>query len=109
MVTGRFDKGVGFYTTAEVTVQVHFPENDVSCQWCRFLRYDRGLDRYYCGLTDMLLYSKLTVPEYCPLEPITLPAETDPVPSPVVEASVTDEDVKPKRRSHKKNDAAPVD
>ena len=67
-MAGRFDHGVSYYTSGEVTIQVHFPENDVSCQWCKFLRYDRGLDRYFCGLTDMMLYSKLNVPQYCPLE-----------------------------------------
>ena len=66
--SGRFDNGVRFYTTGELRLNVSFPENEVSCQWCPFLEYDRGLDRYSCSLTNRTLYSRFFIPEECPIE-----------------------------------------
>lgn len=64
---GRFDKGVGSYTFAEVTVTVSFPEDEVKCKWCPFLKHYESMDRYKCGLTDEILFSKEITGHGCPL------------------------------------------
>jgi len=64
---GRFDKGVTSYTFAETTIQVAFPEEEVKCKWCPFLRHYDGLDRDKCGLTEDILFSKEIIGCNCPL------------------------------------------
>ena len=66
-MAGRFDKGVSIYTFAEVTVQVAFPEDEVKCKWCPFIRHYDGLDRDKCSLTDKVLFSKEIIGHNCPL------------------------------------------
>lgn len=53
-----FDKGVAFYTSGKAEIAVHFPENDVRCQWCRFCRRD-DMGRSWCRLTDEMIYNPL--------------------------------------------------
>ena len=101
--TGRFDKGVGYYTSGELHLNVFFPEDEVACQWCPFLQYDRGLDRYSCSLTNRILYSRFCIPEECP---IVFPVkEVDPpaVEAPVVEPPLVEEKPVHTRRSRKKS------
>ena len=64
---GRFDRGVTSYTFAETTIQIAFPEDEVKCKWCRFLRHYDGLDRDKCALTEDILYSKEIIGHNCPL------------------------------------------
>lgn len=64
---GRFDKGVSYYTDAEVTVQVHFPEDEVKCKWCPFLKHYDSMDRDRCNLTNEILISKEIIGRKCPL------------------------------------------
>lgn len=65
-----FDHGVSYYTKGRATVSVGFPEEMVRCRWCRFLRYDKGCDRHWCGLTDRMIYNinAAELPEECPVE-----------------------------------------
>ena len=64
---GKFDRGVSFYTVAECEIQVHFPENDVKCQWCPFCKHYDGIGRDKCGLTDEILFSREIIGRKCPL------------------------------------------
>lgn len=67
MIMGKFDKGVTSYTFAEATIQVAFPEDDVKCRWCPFLRHNDGLNRDKCGLTERILFSTEIIGHECPL------------------------------------------
>ena len=64
---GRFDKGVTSYTFAEANIQVVFPEDEVKCKWCRFLRHYDGIDRDKCALTEEILFSREIIGFRCPL------------------------------------------
>ena len=68
-----FANGVSFYTPYHADIIIHFPENDVSCRWCKFCRTDiSGLERYKCILTDRILYAPefVGLPDFCPLLPV---------------------------------------
>lgn len=62
----RFDGGVRFYTRAQATVTVNFPENAVCCEYCLF--YHRA--SRYCGLDRNIIPFRpdRTVGDGCPLE-----------------------------------------
>lgn len=64
---GRFDKGVSYYTTAEVTLQVNFPEDDIKCKWCPMLKHYDSMDRDRCQLTNEILVSREIIGSKCPL------------------------------------------
>ena len=64
---GRFDKGVTSYTFGEVTLQVAFPEDEVKCKWCQFVRHYDGLDRNKCSLTEEILPTLEFIGFRCPL------------------------------------------
>lgn len=64
---GKFDRGVSYYTIADLSMQISFPESEVSCKWCRFLKHYDGIDRDKCGLTDDILYSRELRGINCPL------------------------------------------
>ena len=63
----RFDKGVSYYTIADVTFQVSSPEDEVKCKWCPFLRHYDGMDRDKCALTEEILVSREIIGFRCPL------------------------------------------
>jgi len=63
----KFDRGVTSYTIAETTIQVCFPESEIKCKWCPFLKHYDGLDRDKCGLTEEILFSKEIIGCHCPL------------------------------------------
>ena len=63
----RFDKGILWYTTAIANIAVAFPEDDIKCRWCRFLRADEANNRHFCRLTDDVLYSIEIIADSCPL------------------------------------------
>lgn len=60
---------VSYYTKSAVTVPVYFPENDISCRWCKlFCRYEENFKRYSCRLTDEWLINPFSgVGNNCPL------------------------------------------
>lgn len=47
------DHGVEFYVTATETIAVHFPNGDLSCQWCPFCKHKtaHGNTRVICVKT----------------------------------------------------------
>ena len=63
----KFDKGVSYYTTAKLSIEVHFPEDEVKCKWCPFLKHYDSIDRDKCGITQEILYSREITGQRCPL------------------------------------------
>ena len=64
---GRFDRGVTSYTFATAEIQVAFPEDEVKCQWCPFLKHYDTINRDRCQLTDEILFSRELIGQRCPL------------------------------------------
>lgn len=52
----RFDKGIAYYTTGKVVLEVGFPEDVVCCQYCKFCRIESELKRFWCRLTNEMIY-----------------------------------------------------
>lgn len=48
-------------------MNVSFPEDEVKCRWCPFLRHYNELERDRCALTDEILYSREFTGIKCPL------------------------------------------
>lgn len=67
----RFDNGVSYFTVAECDIQVNFPEDDVKCHWCPFLKHYDGMNRDKCSLTDEILISTEIIGQRCPLTILT--------------------------------------
>ena len=66
-MAGKFDRGVTSYTFAECTIQVAFPEQEVKCKWCPFVRHYDSLNRDKCAITENILYSTELIGFNCPL------------------------------------------
>ena len=62
-----FDKGVAYYTYVDLSIQFGFPEDQVCCRWCPFIRHYDSLDRDKCAITEDILYSRETRGRNCPL------------------------------------------
>ena len=63
-----FERGVRYYTVAEGTVRVNFPEDRTVCQWCPFARNEDSLKRWRCQVTgEYLVYPFVSVGNECPL------------------------------------------
>lgn len=68
ILAGRFDRGVSYYTDCKLEMMVHFPEDEVKCKWCPFLRHYDNIDRDKCGVTDEILYSREFRGRRCPIQ-----------------------------------------
>lgn len=64
----KFDGGIKFYTTGKAEVTVHFPKNEVKCQYCPFMKWNNELHRGLCIITNRMIYSYLLIQEDCPLK-----------------------------------------
>lgn len=51
----RFECGVSYYTKGKIVLDVGFPEDAVSCQYCPFCRTESELKRFWCRLTNEML------------------------------------------------------
>ena len=61
--------GVSYYTTGSAHITVHFPEDQVKCQWCEYLKNEQSANRNSCRLTgEKLLRIFEGVGHCCPLE-----------------------------------------
>ena len=69
----KFERGIAFYTEASVNKTVYFPENEIKCQYCEFCRAEKDLERYWCRLTNNMIYNPfaLGLPDGCPLKIIS--------------------------------------
>ena len=74
---GKFDKGVMYYTFVEATIEFGFPEDELKCKWCPFLKHYDGIDRDKCSLTDRILFSREIRDIHCPLTIINNVSEGD--------------------------------
>lgn len=64
---GRFDNGVTRYTTCNLDINIYFPEDEVKCKWCPFLRHYDSLDRDNCQITHETIYTREFTGLKCPL------------------------------------------
>lgn len=66
----NFDKGVSYYTHGTANIDIYFPENDVRCIWCPFCRAESDLRRFWCRLTNHMVYNPdcAGLPEFCPIK-----------------------------------------
>lgn len=64
-----FDKGVSYYTEGKAEISIYFPENDVCCVWCPFCRSEAELRRFWCRLTNHMVYNPnyAELPDFCPI------------------------------------------
>ena len=46
-----YKNSVSYYTTGIASIKVHFPEDQVKCQWCEFLKNEQYANRNSCRLT----------------------------------------------------------
>ena len=67
-MTNDFKSGVPYFTMAEIRVEVAFPEDKVKCRYCPFCRSESDLGRFWCRITNMMLYNPdyPELPEGCP-------------------------------------------
>jgi len=65
-----FPQGVAYFTNGEIRLVVHFPENKVMCRYCPFCRSESDLNRFWCRLTNNMIYNPFIpeLPEFCPVE-----------------------------------------
>lgn len=65
----QFKDGVKWYTTGTITTEIHFPEDDVCCGWCRYCHSDDSLRRHYCTKLRQMIYNPIdgVLPE-CPIQ-----------------------------------------
>lgn len=65
-----FPQGVTYFTNGEIRLVVHFPENKVMCRYCPFCRSESDLGRFWCRLTNNMIYNPNVpeLPEHCPVE-----------------------------------------
>lgn len=64
-----FDNGVSFYAKGKCDITVFFPNGEIKCQYCRFCRSESDLKRWWCRLTDeMIFFPFQGVGAKCPIE-----------------------------------------
>ena len=65
-----FENGVRFYTIGQAILDVSFPENEIRCGYCAFCRPESDLKRYWCRLTNKMIYNPYSaiLPEWCPIK-----------------------------------------
>lgn len=62
-----FRKGVSYYTTGSMQLDIHFPEDDVCCFHCQRI-YKDSVGRYMCDILRKELYSVSdSIHPECPL------------------------------------------
>lgn len=73
----KFDKGVLNYSIATAEITVAFPEDDICCRWCPFVKHYESIDRDRCIITNDILYSRQIIGYNCPLTVINKVTEGD--------------------------------
>lgn len=63
----KFDKGITWYTTCNLDINIGFPEDEVKCKWCPFLRHFDSTDRDFCQITNEILFTREFTGMKCPL------------------------------------------
>lgn len=65
------ERGTLWYTRATAKVEFFFPEDNVDCRHCRYLRADANSARYKCCLTDEILGRLDRIGAACPIDHLT--------------------------------------
>lgn len=60
--------GVDWYTKGLAVVEVSFPEDDVRCRNCRFCRPEKEAGRFWCRLTNEIIYNIDAMDGRCPIQ-----------------------------------------
>lgn len=70
MMANEFSNGVAFFTEGVASVPVYFPEKRVCCRYCPFCRAESDLNRFWCRLTNNMVYNPNVpeLPEFCPIK-----------------------------------------
>ncbi|MDD6988740.1 hypothetical protein [Ruminococcus sp.] len=69
MAKDTFTNGVRFYSTGKAEITVGFPEDDICCHWCKFCRAESDLNRFWCRLTNDMIYNPFVgLADTCPLQ-----------------------------------------
>ncbi len=64
-----FKNGVSWYTSGIAKVKINFPEDDICCKWCPFCRSENDLERFWCRLTNRMIYNPyIGLSDDCPIE-----------------------------------------
>lgn len=66
----KFENGVTYFTRGVALIAVNFPEEEVKCQYCQFCRSESDLERFWCRLTNHMIFNPMAagLPEWCPVE-----------------------------------------
>lgn len=69
-MASEFPNGVAYFTMAEIRLDLSFPEDKVKCHYCPFCRSEGDLNRFWCRLTNNMIYNPFApaLPEFCPAE-----------------------------------------
>lgn len=69
-MSSEFPRGVTYFTEGVLSLKVYFPENKVKCHYCPFCRSEGDLKRFWCRLTNDMIYVPFApeLPEFCPIE-----------------------------------------
>lgn len=63
----EFPDGILWYTKGTVVCKVKFPENQVCCRWCEFIKSESDMGRHRCRLTNEILYDIHDIGLDCPI------------------------------------------
>ena len=65
----QFENGVLHFTEGKAVIPVFFPETEILCHWCRFCRAENDLKRFWCRLTNEMIYNPYSgIGSKCPIK-----------------------------------------
>ena len=69
MAKSKFEGGIPYFTMGKATIDIAFPLDVISCQYCPFCRSESDLGRFWCRLTNTMLYEPTAfgLPDSCPI------------------------------------------
>lgn len=67
-ISRSFPNGIQHYTKGTAYVKISFPETQLICRWCPFCRAEKELERFWCRLTNEMIYDPFyTIGLNCPI------------------------------------------
>lgn len=65
----KFENRVRYYSRGRTELTVYFPEDEIKCRYCPFCRAEEALGRFWCRLTNDMIYNPYSeLGDKCPLE-----------------------------------------
>ena len=52
-----FPNGISYFTFGNVVLCTSWPEDKVCCQYCKYCRSEKELNRFWCRLTEEMIYN----------------------------------------------------